>query len=692
MDTTLSRLQAGQLLNSRYRVGSWIARGGMATVYLGTDTKLDRTVALKIAHPELVGDRDFVRRFSIEARAAARLSSPHVVAVYDTGSDSGLLYMAMEYVPGRTLRELLIERGRLGPAEALGIFTSVLSGLAAAHDAGIVHRDVKPENVLIGSNGTVKVADFGLARAASMASNTKTGMIIGTAAYLAPEQVARSTSDERTDVYAAGIMLFEMLTGTQPYKGDSPLAVAQMHVSQSVPAPSRLVRGLPQSLDALVGTATSRDPGHRPPNAGVYLRAVTDVSRELDAVLSAPTAGQRPTGLAALGLAGGDYRTARLGPPGDRRGPDGDRRGPDSDRRGPDEEWFPWQGPGEDAAAGHGGRRDDGAHRTLVVPDGFAPGDRGYGYPDPRGGGYPPAGEDSLRSRLTRPKVVYSALAVAAVLIIAVVTWWVSDGQYAAIPQVGGMAASTAQTELQNLGFTVQVGKGVHSSVAQGDVVRTRPSVGSSVHQGSTVTIIESLGPLMISVPQVSGLQQAAAEAALKQAGLKVGTVTGAASSSVPAGEVISTTPASGTSWPQSKPVSLLVSQGPPLPNLVGDQVADAQAQAQSGNFQLQQVTATSSNEPQGTIVGQSPAAGTPITPGEVVTVNVSSGPPEVAVPDVQGLSEQQAMQELQAAGFAVQVTGGGVFGGNTVQSYSPTGQAPQGATITIDMGGFSFP
>ena len=287
MDTTLSRLHAGQLLDGRYRVGSWIARGGMATVYLGTDTKLDRTVALKVAHAELADDPEFVRRFTGEARSVARLSSPNVVAVYDQGADAGLLYLVMEYVPGRTLRELLRERGRLSPRDALDIISGVLSGLAAAHEAGIVHRDVKPENVLLGDGNTIKVADFGLARAASRASHTKTGMIIGTAAYLAPEQVSRSTSDARTDVYAAGVMLFEMLTGAQPHTGDTPLAVAHKHVSDVVPAPSTLVPGLPPSLDALVALATSRDPELRPADARQFLRAIADVRRGM------PIAGPR---------------------------------------------------------------------------------------------------------------------------------------------------------------------------------------------------------------------------------------------------------------------------------------------------------------------------------------------------------------------------------------------------------------
>src|SRR5215469_953047 len=278
MDTTVSA-PIGQLLDGRYLVESQIARGGMATVYHARDVRLDRTVALKIARPELAQDQDFIGRFISEARSVARLSSPNVVAVFDQGSTGDLHYIAMEYVPGPTLRHLISSRGRLNPAEALDIIERVLVGLSAAHDAGIIHRDVKPENVLLGNGTSVKVADFGLARAAAGFSHTKTGMLIGTAAYLAPEQVASNTSDQRSDVYAVGVMLFEMLTGEQPHTGESPLDVAYKHVNSVVPAPSTLVPELPAALDALVALGTSRDPELRPPDARHYLKAITEVRR-----------------------------------------------------------------------------------------------------------------------------------------------------------------------------------------------------------------------------------------------------------------------------------------------------------------------------------------------------------------------------------------------------------------------------
>jgi serine/threonine-protein kinase len=702
MDTTLSRPSAGQLLDGRYRVGSWIARGGMATVYLGTDTKLDRTVALKIAHPELAGDPEFVRRFTSEARSAARLSSPNVVAVYDQGADGDLLYLVMEYVPGRTLRELLRERGRLGPREALDIFTGVLGGLAAAHRVGIIHRDVKPENVLLGERAVVKVADFGLARAAAGGGHTRTGMIIGTAAYLAPEQVSHSASDARTDVYAAGVMLFEMLTGEQPHTGESPLAVAHKHVSDVVPAPSSYVPGLPPALDALVALATSRDPDLRPADAGQFLSAVEDVrgglpigpprqERPEDIVLP-PVPLPAPDGASYAGEAG----AGTLNPPGS---------------------GFPFFDDEDRQAAGYSPavRGPDGLNHTLVVPPGGGAYDGAHGpYTNatsaipygglPYGDGDAPdyrrssrgvhgvadylRNEPLLQRWLFSRRFVYVALTVGVVVVIGAIVWWVTAGQFTKVPAVRGMAAATAQAELQNVGFTVKVGQGRHSNLPKGDVIATDPAIGSKAKTGSTVTLIESIGPVKISVPQVTGVPLAQARSELRKAGLTPGAVTSAASSTIPAGIVISTTPVAGTSWPKPKPVGITVSAGLPLPNFVGQQFDQAQGTAQSGGYQLQQVADSNSNQPQGTITSQSPAPGTPITQGEVVTVKVSSGPPLVNIPDVSGQTVDQATQILQQAGFQVSVNQGI---GNRVQGTDPSGQAPAGSTITLNVG-FTFP
>ena len=909
MDTTLAHLQVGQLLDGRYRVEARIARGGMATVYLGTDTRLERTVALKIAHVELAHDADFVRRFIDEARSVARLSSPNVVAVYDQGADRDILFLAMEYVAGQTLRELLTERGRLSPREALDIIEGVLTGLSAAHAAGIVHRDVKPENVLITAGNAVKVADFGLARAAAMAGHTKTGTIIGTAAYLAPEQVTQSTSDARTDVYAAGVMLFELLTGTQPHTGETPLAVAYKHVNEVVPAPSSFTPGLPPSLDALVALATSRNPDLRPADAGQFLQAITEVRRGLPiagtqaagqpassgdgyepgfppglpaAGLSAP--GRSAPGLPAAGLAGpgwpdsgqhgvppqdaagrqattGVHGTADLMTPGGPAPPGapaaagsswpspsaspgsswpspsaspgsswpGPSASPGSSWPGPSvspgsswpgpsaspgsswpspsvspgsslpggsslpDGWpsgagrpspapahagrppepggqsfpgqpaapgtspqpgsqsFPWLSspeasahadgasfpaasflppasslPAASPSAGdpappgaadrgeprHGRRGRDrpveilpavitgqaaeqladpssGMNHTLIVPGaGLA-----FEHSDEplTGRVHAPAGygrrrEPGLQRWLFSRRLAYVALAAAVVLVIGLMTWWVTNGQYETVPQVSRMTKATARTELRNLGFTVKTGRGAHSNVIpRGEIIRTDPAIGARAHRGSVVTLIPSLGPVLIRVPSVTGMKLADAEAALRRAGLTPGKVTNATSTTIPVGVVISTNPVAGLSWPQPRPVRIVQSAGIPLPNLVGQQQSAAQQQAQQDGFQLNPKQDTKSNQPAGTITRQSPRPGTPITPGEVVTIRVSAGPQLVDIPNVDGQDVNQAIKILTQAGFQVSVNRLGP--GHQVFHYDPTGQAPKGSTITIFIG-----
>src|SRR3954466_8745176 len=293
MDTTLSDPLVDRLLDGRYAIEARVARGGMASVYLATDVRLERRVAVKVMHAALAEDPEFVARFNREARAAAGLNHPDIVAVYDQGTDDGHPFLVMEYVPGATLRLPLRGRGRLAPAEALAVMDHVLAALAAAHAAGLVHRDVKPENVLVTPDGRVKVADFGLARAAAGATVTAaTGPIIGTAAYLAPEQVRDGTSDARSDVYAAGVMLFELLTGRQPFSGDSAVSVAYRHVNEDVPEPSSVVAGIPGELDALVMAATARDPFDRPSDARALHASLMSVRDRLGLHAAVPT----PTG------------------------------------------------------------------------------------------------------------------------------------------------------------------------------------------------------------------------------------------------------------------------------------------------------------------------------------------------------------------------------------------------------------
>jgi len=667
MDDTLADPLAGRLLDGRYAVTARIAQGGMATVYLALDTRLDRQVALKVMHAELARDEDFVRRFIGEAKSVARLSHQNVVAVFDQGSDGPFLYLAMEYVPGRTLKDVLRERGRFTPAAALDIMAGVLDGLAAAHASGIVHRDVKPENVLLTADGRLKVADFGLARAQAAAGQTRAGLLIGTVAYLPPEQVTGEATGPRSDVYSAGVMLFELLTGRQPFTGDSPIAVAYQHVNQDVPAPSALVPGIPAAVDQLVLAATSRDPALRPADAGEFARAVRRVrdglgepsgltgvmgagvqglseAPWLDLDTPAATSGWWARGTGAMGA------MPVTTPPSE--GGSGAR---------PSGVW----------AAGAPGQ-DGGGSRTLVVHR-------------EDGGRYRGGREPFLQRWLFSPRLAIVALVVALCVGLGIGGWYLTSGRYASIPVVAGDSVSQATTALTADGFTIaKVSSEPSNQVAKGTVVGTSPAGRAS--KGSAVTILVSSGPFTSVVPSVKGDKLSAAQAALQRVHLnstvqKVG-------STDPVGTVLGTKPAAGTSWPQTKPVAILVAEGLPIPNFFGQNLQVAQEWAQQHGANLQQQQDQNSSQPSGTITGQEPGAGSVYHQGETIVVNVSAGPAEVNVPDVIGMPVSAAKQELQAAGFKAQVETFGIFNNpnGRVWDYSPVGQAPRGSTILLDV------
>jgi beta-lactam-binding protein with PASTA domain/tRNA A-37 threonylcarbamoyl transferase component Bud32 len=646
MDDTLTDPLAGRLLDGRYAVTSRIAHGGMATVYLALDTRLDRQVALKVMHAELARDEEFVRRFIGEARSVARLSHQNVVAVFDQGSDGPFLYLAMEYVPGRTLKDVLRERGRFTPAAALDIMAGVLDGLAAAHASGIVHRDVKPENVLLTADGRLKVADFGLARAQAAAGHTRAGLLIGTVAYLPPEQVTGGSTGPRSDVYSAGVVLFELLTGRQPFTGDTPIAVAYQHVNTDVPAPSTLVPGIPAAVDQLVLAATSRDPALRPADADEFARAV----RRVREGIAEPSGLTGVMGVGVQGLAEAPW--LNLDTPAATNG------------------WWA-HGTGSMPAAspsvvqGH----DGGGSRTIVV------------HREERGR-YAGGREPFLQRWLFSPRLAVVALIVALGVGLGLGGWWLTSGRYASIPVVTNDSVTQATDVLTAHGFKIAKDSPVHSNgIAKGSVVGTTPS--GRVAKGSAVTILVSAGPFTSIVPTVSGDKLPAAQAALQRVHLTYSVDRVGSDAAV--GTVLGTKPAAGTSWPQTKPVVIMVAAGPAVPNFVGQPAEVAQQWASAHGANLEQPQDQNSQDQQGTITGQEPAAGSLYKQGETVVVNVSAGPQEVPIPDVIGMTVQQATQVLQAAGFQAQVQFR-MFGGNKVWDYSPVGQAPRGSVILLDV------
>ena len=283
----------GTLVDGRYLIQSRLASGGMSTVYVATDRRLERDVALKVLHPHMTGDPQFLDRLGREAKAAARLSHPHVVGVLDQGEDDRVAYLVMEYIKGHTLRDVLKDKGALPPRLALALIDPVVEGLGAAHDAGLIHRDIKPENVLIADDGRIKLGDFGLARAIS--TSTSTGALIGTVAYLSPELVLGRQADARSDIYSVGIMLYEMITGRQPFDGEVPIQVAYQHVNSAVGAPSELVPGLAAEIDELVQWCTANDPDKRPVDGNALLSELRHIRRNLsDAELDLQPPAARP--------------------------------------------------------------------------------------------------------------------------------------------------------------------------------------------------------------------------------------------------------------------------------------------------------------------------------------------------------------------------------------------------------------
>ncbi len=559
---------AGTLLDARYRVGSVIARGGMSTVYRGTDTRLDRPVAVKIMDPRMAADPAFRVRFEREARSAARIDHPAVVDVFDQGDDGDTLFLVMELVEGCTLRDVLRQRGALGVPAAMAVLEPVLLGLAEAHRLGMVHRDVKPENVLISTAREVKVADFGLVVAVAEAGLSHAGLIMGTVAYLSPEQVATGAADARSDVYSAGIMLYEMLTGVPPYSGDTAISVAYRHVNTDVPPPSLIAGDVPPELDALVRRATSRDPAARPADATAMLSELRRVAVALD--------------------------VPRIPPPG------------------------PPPRPVEEQATVPAG-----PVRVPARSNGTRMMERGAAAPPEA-----PSNYLAARRRSRRVFAVWVAIVLVLALAVGVSAWWVGAGRWTAMPSIVGLQQTAAERLLADADLVPTSTDSYDDSLAAGLVAQTDPGPDARLLRGSTVTIVVSRGrPL---VPTVApGTSVADAQATIRSAKLNPVQSTTAAeySSTVPQGAVVRTDPAAGTPLPSGGAVTLVLSRGaePPaqveVPDVTGKKFSDATKTLQKLGLDAEEDSGIFAGR-DGRVQYQDPEPGTQVPPGTAITLH----------------------------------------------------------------------
>jgi eukaryotic-like serine/threonine-protein kinase len=592
----------------------------MATVYRATDLRLERSVAVKIMHPVFAEDPGFADRFVREARSAARLAHPHVVAVHDQGESDGLVYLVMEFVRGRTLRDVIRDHGPLTPSQALVLIEPVLEALQAAHAAGIVHRDIKPENVIISDEGRIKVADFGLARVLAGDADGMTmtrGLLIGTVAYLAPEQVETGAADARSDVYAAGVLLFELLTGRAPFTGESPLSVAYQHVNADVPAASTLMSSVPPDVDAIVLKATRRNPDDRHSSAAAFL---SDVRR------CRPTL-PPPTPLAQ----------ARPEPA-------------------------------------------DGSHTEIINTSATQV--------------LPTQRREPGTTRRTNWRRAVIALAFLATAVVGLGGWqWWENTRSIAVPDVTSLSIEGATTTLELAGLTVDGTQEQFSeTIAAGRVIATSPLQGQEVSRGTPIVLVVSQGKERYEVPDLQGLRVAEAQAALERLTLSVGQVTEEYSETVPAGQVVSSTPGAADLVRRETTVDLRISRGPApvdVPDVVGRPLEAATAALEGVGLRAITSEQFSESVSRGSVMGQSPSAGTPVTRGSVIELVVSLGPPLVTVPDVRGVKQAQAVAQLEELGFSVRVTYPlGRTPVNRVAIQNPTGgtRIPKGSTITLQV------
>jgi eukaryotic-like serine/threonine-protein kinase len=633
----------GQVLANRYRIVERIGAGGMATIYLGHDESLERPVAVKILHGHLADDDGLQARFRTEARHAAGLLHPNIVNVFDQGV-ADLPYIVMEHVDGPSLREILLQRGLLTPAEALAVMDPVCQALARAHAAGVVHRDVKPENVLIGPDGAPKVADFGIARAVAETSHTQTGTLIGSVHYMAPELIDGQEATPASDQYAAGVLLFELLTGRKPLTADTPMAVAVRHTRERIPPAGDFASDVPRAVDRVIARATEPDPSRRFPDMLTMAKAlraavpggaaplVIRPAGEGGKTLVIPPAAQETMSIAAAA----DVATRRAKTR---------RRKPRKAKR---------------SGSGRG------------------------------------------RARLRTAGVVLLSLVLLAGLAagVAWAAWnWVV-APITTVPELVGGTEAQAEATLGDLGLVLVVDERVHDLDApEGQVLGQEPPAGTELRRGEEVEVTVSLGVSDQTVPRVVGSPRDAAVELLEGAPYHFEVeVDEAHSDDVPAGQVISQDPEAGDELAQRATVAVVVSLGieqVAVPDLSGMSREEAQEALAEAGLEVRFEEAFSDEVPQaGRVIRQSTGAGQEVDKGATVTVTVSRGPLTVEVPNVRGKSLADGRAEVEAAGLRVRVEEQprprigpfrqGQYGRVEEQVPGPDTKAQRGETVTL--------
>ncbi|HSS79769.1 MAG TPA: Stk1 family PASTA domain-containing Ser/Thr kinase [Gaiellaceae bacterium] len=626
----------GSVFDGRYRIERKLGAGGMADVYLAEDQELGRRVAIKILNDRHAADDSFIERFRREAKNAAGLSHPNIVSIYDRGEAEGTYYIAMEYLDGRSLKELIVGRGPAPIKITIDYARQILAAVGFAHKHGIVHRDIKPHNVLVGPEGRLKVTDFGIARSGA-SQMTEVGSIIGTAQYLSPEQARGAPVDQTSDLYSVGVVLYEMLTGQVPFTGDTPLEIAMKHLSEVPKPPSELRPEVPHDLDSVVLRALAKDPSERYQSAEemdadlVRVAEGLPVDPETETAATAVLAG---SGLMAAAPTSVISR-APVTPP------------------------------------VHG------------VPPGSTPPAGYYGYEGP-----------PRRRRPVWPWVLSVLLLLAA----AGAAWFaytkiqdqLSKNQPVSVPFVKGLTESLAVQKINGASLNPQVGREFSDSVPKGTVIDQSPAAGDHVAKHTSVQLTVSKGKETVQVPSVIGKSRDDAVSTLVNAGLDPHTF--AVHSSKPVDTVVAQDPVAGKVIQKGSSVRINYSSGPAavtVPSVIGLPFDQASKALRDQGFSVQR-TDVESDQAKGIVVDQSPSGSA--SPGATVTLSVSKGPKQSTVPDVTSQDEGSARSTLESAGFKVKVqhqdvTDPGLDGIVLSQSPSPNSSAPQGSTVTIVVG-----